>query len=233
MAKLSGILKLKKSEDKEVVKTLNMLERHQTPVRVEIEGAQIRFNTIISIKRGMVIIAKPSGLIQELKTGGLVRMKIPEADARELRLEIITPNFNLTSGSAVFLCKIPHEFAEGARRSSERYNTTRFNNLLIKVEELESGFRILDLSIAGCRVQHQSTAIAKLFPLGTDLAPAEIMLGSKVRVLLATLIPKMHAGTAVGLEFQVSPQGSNKKFLQHLLISLEKAEDERLQTAAM
>ena len=232
MAKLTDFLGFSGQEEKEVVKTLQMLERHRTPVRIEIERTRIRFNTIISIRRGMVVIAKPSGLQKELQTGGSVRLKIPEADAREVRLEIITPNFNLTSGASVFLCKMPTQFAGGARRSSERYDTSRFNNLKLGLDEVVEQFKLVDISLGGCRIQTSSSAAKRLFPIGKDVAPATIRLGTNVSVALGSLVTRMHSQAAVGLEYKVSTDGNHMKYLQHLLLSLAKTEDERIQSAA-
>jgi hypothetical protein len=209
-----------------------MLERQRTPVRIEIENTRIRFNTIISIKRGMVVIAKPGGVSQELKTGGSVRMKIPEADAREIRLEIITPNFNLTNGASVFLCKIPTQFAGGARRSTERYDTSRFNNLKLGLGKVEQQFKLVDISLGGCRVKTGSGVAKKLFPIGKEILSASILLGANVSVALSTIVPRMHSDSGVGLQYQVSPDGNHMKYLQHLLLSLAKTEDERMKSAS-
>ncbi len=231
MARLTDFLGFSNQEEKEVVKTLQMLERQRTPVRIEVETTRIRFNTIISIKRGMVVIAKPSGLQQELKTGGGVRMKIPEADAREVRLEIITPNFNLTNGASVFLCKMPTQFAGGARRSSERYDTSRFNNLKLGLSDVDQQFKLVDISLGGCRIKTGSGVAKRLFPIGKEILTASIVLGANVSVTLNTIVPRMHSESGVGLEFKVSQDGSHMKYLQHLLLSLAKTEDERMKSA--
>lgn len=232
MAKLTDFLGFSSQEEREVVKTLQMLERQRTPVRVEIEKTRIRFNTIISIRRGMVVIAKPGGLHKELKTGGSVRLKIPEADAREVRLEIITPHFNLTNGASVFLCKMPTQFAGGARRASERYDTSRFNNLKLGLDKAEQQFKLVDISLGGCRIQVTSGVAEQLFPIGKDIAPATIRLGNNVSVALGSLVPRVHSQSAVGMQYQVSSEGNHMKYMQHLLLSLAKTEDERMQSAA-
>lgn len=231
MAKLTDFLGFSNQEQKEVVKTLQMLERQRTPVRIEIENTRIRFNTIISIKRGMVVIAKPSGLNQDLKTGGSVRLKIPEADAREVRLEIITPNFNLTNGASVFLCKMPVQFAGGSRRAAERYDTSRFNNLRLGLADVEQQFRLIDISLGGCRIKARSSEARKFFPLEKGITSASILLGANVSVTLSSMVPRMHSDSAVGVQYQVSPEGNNMKYLQHLLLSLAKTEDERMKSA--
>ncbi len=234
MTPLTDMLGLTKSTSKEVTKALATLERNHTPVRAEIERTQIRFNTVVSVKRGMVIVAKPVGLGDSLKTGSTVRFTVPGGDGRIVRLDVTTPNFNLTSGGIVFLCKMPTAFAEGYGRASERYNTTRFNNLVIKFANVAEGpFRILDLSSGGCKFHCVQAPHLKLFPLGKAIPQGLISLGDRVSVELDRVIPRVHVGPAVGCEFRVSTKGSDAKYLQHLLVSLEKAESERFRAGAM
>ncbi len=234
MNSLTDILKLTKIGSSEVAKVLSSLERNRTPVRVEIEKTHIRFNTVVSVKRGTVIVAKPMGLGDSLKKGSTVRFAVPGEDGRNVRLEVLTPHFNLTSGGIVFLCKMPTAFAEGYGRASERYNTTRFNNLVLKFAGVAEGpFRVLDLSSGGCKFHCAQAPHLKLFPLGKAVPQGLISLGDRVSVELDRVIPRAHLGPAVGCQFHVSTQGSHAKYLQHLLVSLEKAESERFRAAAM
>ena len=68
------------------------------------------FRSVLAVKKGVVVVAKPDGLGKYLEKKGFVRFSLPNEEGRDLRLEVISPHFNLTSGNSVFLCKLPEEF---------------------------------------------------------------------------------------------------------------------------
>ncbi|MBI3993487.1 MAG: hypothetical protein HY342_09450 [Candidatus Lambdaproteobacteria bacterium] len=234
MNPITDMLRFTRSTSKAVEKALMALEQSRATVRVEIEKTRIRFNTVLSVRKSAVVVAKPEGLGRSLQVGSTIRFTLPDESGRNLRLEVSTPNFNLSNGSSVFLCKMPKKFAEGAVRMAVRFDTTRFNNLLLTVKDKGGeGFRILDLSSGGCKFQCPGTPTLKSFPVGKKVLGGAIQLGDRVNVELEHFIPRAHMGSAVGCEFKISLEGPNAKYLQHLLISLEKSERERFKPVAM
>ena len=222
------------SKEKEVERALTALDLGHTTVRVEIEKTRIRFNTVLSVRKGTVVVAKPAGLGGSLQVGSTIRFTLPDESGRNVRLVVATPNFNLSNGSSVFLCKLPKGFAAGTARMAVRFDTTRFSNLLLTIQDKsDRGFRIVDLSAGGCKFQCPGSPALKQFPVGKPLQGGKIQLGDRVNVELEYLVPRAHLGSAVGCEFKVSANGLHAKYLQHLLISLEKSEGDRFKPVAM
>jgi hypothetical protein len=228
------MLRFTRSAAKEVEKALRAIEKSRVPLRVEIEKTRIRFNTVLSVHKGAVVVAKPAGLGGSLQVGSIVRFTLPDDSGRNVQLVVTTPNFNLTNGSSVFLCKLPKRFASGAMRMAVRFDTTRFNNLVLTIADKSTAdLRILDLSSGGCKFQCPGTPTLKLFPVGKTIKGGRIQLGDRVNVELEYIVSRAHMGAAVGCEFKVSANGSHARYLQHLLVSLEKSESERFKPAAM
>lgn len=201
------------------------LARNKTTVRIEVEGTLIKFNSQLTLKKGSVVVAKPVGLKEGLGAGNYVRMRPPVGGARELRLKVLTPHFNLASGNAVFVCEAP-EAEVAARRESDRFDVTRYNNLRLVLGSVE--FRLADVSATGLKVQTAGQQAQEYFPLGRELSGAHIMLGSNARVDLERVVPRAHHGAYVGCEIAVSRDGTSERYLNHLLSSLTKAESQRL-----
>ncbi len=225
---LSNLLKLPGSEEREVNKVLRQAEKYKTPVRIEIENSNVRFYSILSIKRGLVVVAKPPGLKGGVSREGFVRFRVPDSEDKEIRMEVTVPHFNLLSGGYVFLCRLPKEFAESSKRNSERYNTSRFNNLHLFIPEMKVRYRIIDISSTGCKVFTEKSNPKSLFEVGKPLSPASISVGDKVEIDLASAIPRSHHRNTVGFELRVDGGGSSGKYLSHFLKSLETAETTRL-----
>ena len=61
-------------------------------------------------------------------------------------------------------------------------------------------------------------------------SPVPIDLGDKASVHLKHITPRSLRGQAVGCQFEVSGEGVSKKYLVHLMASLEKAELDRYRT---
>jgi hypothetical protein len=217
-------------EDKEILSSLNMLDRNKVPVRMEIENTSIHFNTRISVRSATVIVAKPLNLKEGLSKGGTVRFKFPDSQGREVRLEVITPHFNLTNGNPVFLCRIPTGYAPSSMRGSLRFNTSKFTNVHLKFEHNPHTFRVVDLSESGCKIFLPTKESRELFRVGEALPGGKINLGNKVSVELEAVIPRNHRGQAVGCQFQLAKAGPARKYLLHLLTSLEKSEAEHYRT---
>jgi len=201
------------------------LARNKSTVRIEVEGTLIKFNSQLTLKKGSVVVAKPVGLKEGLSAGSHVRIRPPDGGAHELRLKVLTPHFNLTSGNAVFVCEAP-EGEVAARRESDRFDVSRYNNLRLVLGSVE--FRLADVSASGFKVHAVGPQAQEYFPLGKELSGAHIMLGSNARVDLERVVPRAHHGAYVGCEFAVSRDGTSERYLNHLLSSLTKAETQRL-----
>jgi hypothetical protein len=204
------------------------LDRQKVSIRLEIEQTQVRFTTALACKRNTVVVAKPPALGNELQAGGFVRFKVPGEGGTEIRMEVLTPHFNLTNGTPVFLCKQPTRFAQNNGRNAERYGTSRFTNLVLQVPSLPETFRVVDLSATGCRILTPYPRPREKFSLNEQVAGAWLQLGRHVKVDLAYVIPRTFHGQAIGLEFVVDPAGNQHKFLAHLIRSLEKLQSESL-----
>ena len=223
MAVLKNLMRSGGKESKEVQSSLSMLERNKVPVRMEIENSTIRFKTKISIRSATVVVAKPLSLSSGLSKGGTVRFKVPDSDGKEIRMEVVTPHFNLSNGNPVFLCKIPKEFAPSNKRGSMRYNTSKFTNVVLELSDYAEKFRIIDLSDSGCKIYVPSKESRAMFPVGKPLEGVRISLGTKVSVNLDGLTPRNHRGQAVGCQIEVAEHGPSRKYLVHLIDSLERS----------
>ena len=230
MARFMNLLSSQGREDKEILGSLASLDKDRVPVQMEIENTSIHFKTRISVKSATVIVAKPLNLKEGLAKGGTVRFKVPDTEGRELRMEVLTPHFNLTNGNPVFLCKIPTNYAQSNMRGALRFNTSRFNNVALMLGDNSVRYRVVDLSLGGCKIFLASKEDKQRFAVGVPISGARIDLGDKASVHLKALIPRNLRGQAVGCQFEVSSEGVSKKYLEHLLESLEKAELERYRT---
>ena len=220
-----------KGADKEVVQTLKRLDKLKTPLLMEIEQSQIHFRSVLAVKQGVIAVAKPMGLGSHLKKDSVVRFSVPDEPGHDIRLQVASPHFNLTSGNAIFICNFPTSFSEGTKRRATRFNTSRFNNLLLSVPTLKYRFRIVDLSMNGLKVYAQGN-LDELFPLGHPISPANIQI-SKYSVELGMIIPRVHKGNTVGCEMTVPEGSTTRKYIAHLIDSLQKSEEQHLQGASL
>jgi len=215
---------------KELLDELGRLEASRSVIRVEIEGNSVHFNSRLSVKKDTVVIAKPMGLREGLESGGYVRFRLPESPDREVRLEVLTPHFNLSSGNAVFLCRLPSQGPAHAKRKADRYNVSHFANVQLVITGRGREFRVVDVSLTGCKVLTTPLEAQSYFPLNRELGQVHIQVGSKAKVELVAVIARSHLGASVGCEFSVKGDGPSQVYLSHLIKSLEKAETERLRT---
>ena len=203
MAKLSNLLKMSAKPERRIMQILGRLEHQKNPIRIEIENSNTRFYSILSIKRGLVVVAKPPGLRAGLEREGFVRFKVPDEDGKELRMQVTVPHFNLLSGGYVFLCSIPKEFAESSQRGEERYNTSRFKNLFLFLPTVKGHFRIIDISRSGCKVfANQSVSFPGL-EMGNPIAPASITVGNKVDIDLKSATLRARIKNTMGFQLIV------------------------------
>jgi hypothetical protein len=229
MTSLLGLFRQNKDETRAVEAVLARVDRQQEVVRIEVERTLIRFNSRLSVRRNAVVVAKPPALRSELQAGGFVRFKVPGEPRKEIRLEVATPHFNLTSNQPVFLCKLPGAFAPPSQRKSERFDTSRFQNLRLVLPGHEH-LRILDIAEHGCRVltpyPHPHERLARAKPIGDGA----VQMGKNVCVQMAVVTPRTYSGREVGFSFSLDPGGDNRKLLQHLLRSLEKVQRESMRS---
>jgi hypothetical protein len=141
-------------------------------------------------------------------------------------MQVLSPHFNLTSGNAVFICKLPTGFAESTKRAATRFNTSQFNNLHLTLPGHAEQYRIIDLSVTGVKVYAQGK-IEQTFPIGRTISPVQIII-SKFSAELDGLVPRVHKGNAVGCEIVVRGDSPARKYIDHLIKSLQKQEEESL-----
>lgn len=227
---LANLLGIPVKPSREIERILGGLEGSKTPIRVEIENSNTRFYSILTVRRGLVVVAKPPGLKAGLDRDGFVRFKLPGDDGRELRMQVTVPHFNLLSGGYVFLCSMPKEFAESSQRAAERYNTSRFKNLFLFLPKLKGHYRIIDISNSGCKVFMDQSASAPGLEVGSPISPASITVGNKVDIDLRSATLRSRIKNTLGFQLEVDSGPSSGKYLNHFLKSLEAAESKRLST---
>jgi hypothetical protein len=154
---------------------------------------------------------------------------VPEEPGRDIRLQVTSAHFNLSSGNAVFICKMPTVFSEGTRRRATRFNTSRFRNMHLFIPSLNEQFRIIDLSMNGLKIYVQGK-LGELFPIGTPITPARIHI-SKYSADLDMVIPRAHKGNSVGCEMSLPEESPAHKYITRLIQSLQKTEEQQLLSA--
>ncbi len=236
---MASLLAFVKKRSKPVLRALEHLDRKRIPVKLEIEHTDYRYTTTLAVRRNLLVFAKPIGLGKAIRKGVFVRFRVPDAAQAEVRAQVVTPDFSLANGATVFLCNIPDDYVAGARREAERYNTARYNNLLLATWGLNDTanepdrHRIVDLSNSGCKIYCTGSEAKILFSVGEAIQPAELLLGNRLKVQLETVWPRVHYASAVGCEFKVSPEGLNLKYFAHLILSLERGEARRLKAVTL
>ena len=107
---------------------------------------------------------------------------------------------------------------------------SHFANVQLVIANRAREFRVVDVSLTGCKVLTTPLEAQTYFPLNRELGQVHIQVGSKAKVELNTVIARSHHGASVGCEFSVKGEGPSQVYLSHLIKSLEKAETERLRT---
>ena len=208
-------------EKRAVARTLEHLHENHTPIRVEIEKLGVRFRSNLSLRKGVVAISRPMGFNMEIPPGTTVRIKVPEKKDREIKMAIANPNFQMANGRSFFICSLPEKFAPKNKRASERFRTSRFKNLLFHFPEMHSTYRIIDLSLSGCRIATRSENLAAILTEGEPIQPAEIRIGESVRIEMGSVIPRAFRESNVGLQFDLGRNQTSNDRLAKLLKWLE------------
>lgn len=219
-------------QSKTVLRSLRRLATERRPVRVELENTEISFFTILDIRREKVMLSRPPGLAAQIKAGSTVRFHLPDDRKKAIRLKVLVANFQMARGGPVFLCEIPTEFAPPSKRSSDRFNTSRFKNLRLILSEQRLAMRIVDVSENGCKVYYRSEVEPDWFTSGESIPEARIEIDNRVKMELASVMPRSWTRKTLGFQFQVSQQDNAIKIFAKFLQALEKAEHDRLSLQA-
>ena len=225
METLLGLFSGQDKEEREVIQALAALAKEKEKARVELENSAIQFHARITVNAGMVIIEKPPKLRKEIKKGDRIRMTVPfDGGKRDLRLQVLNPYFSTAYGAVVFLCDFPVAFAEKSPRKNPRINTTAFNNIHLVLRDFPHSFRVVDLSLEGCRFHTAYKELLDLFLIGNPLAASHITFGRRIRVALGNIIPRNHRAKTVGCEMAVSEDGHAREIYRFLLDSLDRVD---------
>lgn len=221
MAKLTELLGFGGSA-KRALEVIERLADEKATLTVQIEGNPTRFKSRLLLKEGQVVFAKPQSAQEGLRSGKFVRFRVPDDPGKEVRLEVVAPQVNLASGSAVFVCKAPESGLATAKRQSDRLGLAHLSNVMLVLPEHSREFRLIDISEHGCRVMTTPPEAKTFLPIGRELAKAYIQVGSKAKVELNSFIPRTHRPTSVGCEFEVKAEGTSAVYLERLIQTLEK-----------
>lgn len=220
-----GIFSPSAWEARAVVKAIEQLHREQSPVRIEIERLGVRFKTFITLRKDMVAISRPMGFKPDLPVGSVLRLRVPGRLGKELRFEVLNPDFRLPNGRGFFICPMPKGFAQKSPRATERYSTGRFTNLELAFPGLGTAYRMLDLSMTGCRIDSGQEQLGQIWTLGEPVQPAIIQVGAGIRIPLEAVVPRLIKAGMIGLEFVLPPDGKSAAHLDKLVKWLDKRED--------
>lgn len=203
----------------------------KTPVRVEVEGTGIRFLTVVLLHRNALVIVKPSTLRADAPRNSIARVTLPGRERLQVRCRVQVPRFTLAmSGRHAIICTVPETFAGTCQRAADRFDTSRYKALRLHVPTAQSTFSVVDVSQAGLRIVTRGAPAGEVFKPGAELAPARLLLGYKVKVDLASLVPRNQADKAIGLQMRVQEDPFSLRYWQHFLKQLEQQERLRLRT---
>ena len=183
--------------------TLKKISDERLPVRMEVTSALVRFNTLLSLKRGVVIVSKPLSLDKGLNKGTQVRFKIPWEPEYEVQMSVLLPLLNLGNGGEAFLCQTPAGNAHAVRRKHDRFDTRRYRNLYLEMPALKDRFPIVDISSAGCRVEADAALLRESFKTRYRIWQGAIKVGNQVEIELNNIMPKVFLNNAVGMSFSL------------------------------
>ncbi|HKI99270.1 MAG TPA: hypothetical protein VKB51_12430 [bacterium] len=194
------------------------------------ERVLLRFNTRLILWDQTVIVGKPRGIAESLANEECVRFRIPWAKEFEVRMEIAALHVNLANGSEGFVCRQPSGQAVRIKRGGERFSTRRYTNLQLHIPEVGLGFPVVDLSSRGCRIKARSRLEEKCFKVNRRIREGMIQVGDRFHIHLDSVVPRVHLGQMVGLEFDVGNGTNPQRNLKTLLGILAMQEVERLAT---
>lgn len=216
-------------ERRAVLKALVRLSDDKTPVRAEAERTGLSFYTLLSLRRDALLIARPYDLRSGLIKNTYIRLTLPNSQRKQVRAPIIAPHLQMDlSAKHVCVCGIPDAFSGTCRRATDRLSTSRFKNLHLQLPRQNKSFRILDLSAGGARIYAASESDREVFKMNTELAPANLRVGTHTVIALDSLLPRAAAEKTVGLKLQIQHDGVSERTMFNLLNRLQLIELQRL-----
>jgi len=227
--------RLRKSQ-KEIWDILRLLSVSRHTLRVEVENSLERFRSRLVLGDGTVLIARPPQPAFDLTPGSHIRVLLPGADRRELRLEVLDSRLNMGQETMAFVCK-PSRRQIPSRRIHDRYSVRRYRNLLLWVKgrtyrdvrlRIEGErFRVVDVSVTGCRVILPSARSQQLLPVGQVVRGAELTVGTRMTIYLNRVVAHSLNGQMIGCEFEINRDGLSEQYMKRLIASLDKKENDR------
>ena len=228
MAKFLERLTGKGDNRSKAQETITRLSSEHVELRVEIENTSLFFHSKLLLRSGAVVLMTPRKLQKHLSEGSWVRVRLPAAEKKDLRLQISSAKqggsgqVSAEMGNVTVLCKIPGASVVVPKRSADRFVTSQFGDLFLNLPSHPSPYPILDISRSGVRVRIAKSEDAARFPIGSYIEQGGIQLGQKVQVSLLDVHPRVHFPDAVGMEMTVNPDGNSRKILQIFLETMEK-----------
>ena len=217
-----------------IQRTLKTLTKNRTPVRLVVEHSNLSFYTVISMREEKLLVAKPADLGEDgLTPGKIMRFVVPDGGRNVLRLKLLDPKFERKRGDNVMLCEIPLEFAPKSRRRSDRYDTGKYDNILLSVPHFDGDMRVLDISMEGCKVYVSELEDWNLLTPGVDMRAAKLKLGTNVEINLGLLTPRSVNPPIVSFEWQVPQKSTSAQHIERFIKSLGDTEAGMLKFGSM
>lgn len=204
----------------EAASVLKRVVRDGRPIRMELESDMIRFDTVLLLRRQIVLVGKPRELTGMRSGGQWVRFKVPWDPRFEVRMQVSVPHLNLSNGQSAFVCQMPAGRVPRVRRGSERFSTRAVSNLYLDLPSLDDRFRIVDLSRSGCRIEMVRGSSESVFRLKRRIPHGVIQLGDNMHVEIDGVVPRMLRDRAVGFEYAIDREGEHRRQLRTLLGAL-------------
>lgn len=214
-----------------VLGAIRALEANRTPVRLEIEHANIHFYSVLTVRRSQIVVSKPPALKKGIRQGGTVRFTMPDKDEKVVQMEVLTPHIDMEDGLFCFSCQIPVVYTEKSGRMADRFSTARFNNIQLILPDKETVFRVIDISTIGLKIFTGGLDFQGIFEIGTPVEGASVTIGQNLTLDLEQVIPRSHHGKTVGMEILVAEESTVEKILQRFIESLETTEMEQMSAA--
>lgn len=213
-----------------VLRVLKQIEHNRTPIRLEVENTNVSFYTVFSLQPGAVILNKPLDLNPKLiRRGRMVRFEVPDGSKNVLRLRVRRPHLKRKRGDEVFVCAMPKEFAAKSKRKTARFNTSQFKNLHLVIPQADAKFRIIDISLSGCRTFVGDFDEWDLIRTGVEMRFTKIAVGEKVEIALDGLVPRLIKTPTVSFQWKVLKHSYSGRYLEHFIKTLHEKELSRLE----
>lgn len=228
MATLFGSMQSKVSESG-VLRALKQIEHNRTPVRLEVENTNVSFYTVFTLQPGAIILNKPTDLNPKLiRRGRMLRFEVPDGSRNVVRLRVRRPHLKRKRGDEVFVCAMPKEYAEKSRRKTARFNTSQFKNLHLVIPQAAATFRIIDISLTGCRTFVGDFKEWDLIRTGLEMRFTKIAVGEKVEIALDGLVPRLIKAPTASFQWKVLKNSYSGRYLEHFIKTMHEKELSRL-----